>query len=437
MTRTISTRFKEWKQAHLSPLKIDFMSLNRLRLNQTAESIFEGREAYNHASLRGSQNLSVWNRNGVFSFSAPKVIQNPYGTTPLTACVIFDTENPCRLTYTVKGRRDFSYTDGQYHRHHTLLIHGLYPSAENHVVLQLTDTDGDPVEERELTIQTDPLPKDFFDEDQTPNYPCIQDEYGEVRYYLSIPASHEGVIFLQNGHLLVVDREFMTMDYQNPFPTHMHEVGLNGYVHRTYYVGTGIQGIPCESANGNLFLPLSEPSDKGEKYMELDCTSGAVIKLHNKITETSVPFTLQEECFGQDAFVPEEPVLAENPFTTLGWLNAPGLHKGASIQTTDTISTEQLSDFYGVDAFLMGDTLCFHMKKDVLQEVLFSKFDMIYQMDLSSYIEKEHPEVDAPYTIAIPLTEMHSGTYTLVLRFVGGEQTVLSDAVMLSRKRTS
>lgn len=437
MTKTISTRFREWKQAHLSPLKIDFMSLNRLRLNQNAESIFEGRESYTHASMRGSQNLSVWSRNGVFSFSAPKVILNPYGTTPLTACVIFDTESPCKLTYTVKGKKDFLYEDELYKKHHALFIHGLYPSAENRVVLQLTDSNGNPAGEKELIIQTDFLPEDFYDENHNPIYPSIQDEYGEIRYYLSIPAAKEGVVCLKNGHLLVIDREFMTVNYKNPFPTHMHEVGLNGYVHRTYYVGTGIQGLPYESANDGFFIFLSEPSDKGEKYMELDCNSGAVIKFHNKITESSAPFSIHKDCFKADAFLPEDPVTAESIFTTLGWLNAPGLHKGASIQTLDSISVEQLADRYGVNAFLMGDTLCIHMEKDVLQEVLFSKFDMIYQMDLSPYIDKEHPDVDAPYTIAVPLTEMHSGTYTLVLRFVDGEQAVLSDALMLSRRRNA
>lgn len=437
MAKTISTRFREWKQAHLSPLKIDFMSLNRLRLNQNAESIFGGRESYTHASMRGSQNLSVWSRNGIFPFSSPKIIINPYGTTPLTACVIFDTEEPCMLSYTVKGKIPFRYTAESFYKHHVLFIHGLYPGAGNHVVLKLTDSNGQPAGEKELTIQTDSLPEHFYDEKENPVYPCIRDNCGDVRYYLSIPAGLEDVTLLQNGHLLVVDREFMTVNYKNPSPTHMHEVGLNGYVYRTYYIGTGIQSSPCQSENNRFFLFLSEPSDKGETYMEVDCGSGAVTKFHNKIEKQPAPFIFHKDCFKEDAYMPEESAAVEGSFTTLGWLSAPGLHKGASIQTVDTISVEQLAEHYGVNAFLMGDTLCIHMEKDVLQEILFSKFDMIYQMDLSLFIEKEHPEVDAPYTIAVPLTEMYSGTYTLVLRFVNGGQAVISDALMLSRRRNS
>lgn len=437
MGKTLSTRFREWKQTHLSPLKIDFMSLNRLRLNQNAESIFEGRESYTHASIRGSQNLSVWSRNGFFPFSAPKIILNPYGTTPLTACVIFDTEEPCRLSYTVRGKIDFSYTTEQPDRHHVLLIHGLYPAAENHVVLTLTDSGGQPVGQKELTIPTDSLPEHFYDENQNPLFPCIRDDNGEVRYYLSIPAGPEDITLLQNGHLLIVDREFMTINYKNPSPTHIHEVGLNGYVYRTYYVGTGIQSSPFQPEDNDVFLFLSEPSDKGERYMEVDCSTGAVTKFHNKVEELPAPFVFHKDCFKEDAYKPEETATAESSFTTLGWLNSPGLHKGASIQTVDTISAEQLQEQYGVNAFLMGDTLCIRMGKDVLQEILFSKFDIIYQMDLSPYIEKERPEVDAPYTIAVPLTEMHSGTYTLVLRFVNGGQAVISDALMLSRRRNS
>lgn len=433
MTRTISTRFREWKQAHLSPLKIDFMSLNRLRLNQTAESIFEGKESYVHASRRGSQNLSVWES----SFSSPRVILNPYGTTPLSACIMFDTDTPCQLAYTVRGKREFTYTDEHYRKNHSLLIHGLYPATENHVTLHLTDSNGNSLGEKELTIETASLPEDFYDENKKPIYPCVQDEDGEIRYYIAIPALPEGIISLKNGHLLVVNREFLTTDYKNPAPTHMHEVGLNGYVHRTYYVGTGIYGTPLQIADNRLILPLNEPSDKGEKYMELDMDTGAVLKFHNKEPEISPSPVIPElECFGEECFFPEEPSAEDSPFTTLGWLNAPGLHKGASIQTTDTISAEQLSERYGIHAYLMGDTLCFRMEKDILQEILFTKIDMIFQMDFSQYIEKEHPEVDAPYTIAVPLTEMHSGTYTLVLRFVNGQQAVLNNALMLSRGRS-
>lgn len=431
MARTISTRFREWKQAHLSPLKIDFMSLNRLRLNQSAESIFEGEESYTHASRRGSQNLSVWKS----SFSSPKIILNPYGTTPLSACVIFESDTPCQLAYTVQGKNEFTFTDKSYRKKHSLFIHGLYPSQKNHIFLQLIDENGTPAGEKELTIQTEPLPEDFWDEKKNPNYPCFQDKDGIIRYYLSIPMAKNGLLSLHNDHLLVVNKRFLTANYKNPAPTHMHEVGLNGYVHRTYYVGTGIYDTPIEEKDERLFLRLPDSAEKEDLYMELDTHSGAVLKFHHKISKTPLPLTMEAGSFTSNAFFPEPSSSPETPFTTLGWLNAPGLHKGASIQTTDTLSVEQLAERYGITAVLRGDTLCFRMEKDILQEVLFSKIDMIYQMDLSPYIEKEHPFIDAPYTIAIPLTEMHSGTYTLVLRFVNGGQAVLDNAILLSRCR--
>ena len=33
-------------------------------------------------------------------------------------------------------------------------------------------------------------------------------------------------------------------------------------------------------------------------------------------------------------------------------------------------------------------------------------------MDFSAYIDKETPEVTDAYTVAVPLSEIHSGTYS-------------------------
>ena len=53
MIETMTSKLKSWASAHLSPLKIDFMSLNRLRLNQSVESIFETNIPYTEQARKG------------------------------------------------------------------------------------------------------------------------------------------------------------------------------------------------------------------------------------------------------------------------------------------------------------------------------------------------------------------------------------------------
>ena len=76
------------------------------------------------------------------------------------------------------------------------------------------------------------------------------------------------------------------------------------------------------------------------------------------------------------------------------------------------------------------------MHQQIIQEILLTKFDAIFQMDFSAYIDKDTPDVTVAFTVAVPLSEIHSGTYSLILRFVNGEQAVLADAIMLSSRRS-
>lgn len=125
------------------------------------------------------------------------VQQNIYGTAPLTAVILFETENEEAVTVRVHGKtenRDIVYTTDSA-KHHEVQIFGLYADYENTVTL--TTESG---QSREFKIETEPLPENLeqvtrIGEDAAPLgnhlfYVCdrwrlVFDEDGEVRWYMT------------------------------------------------------------------------------------------------------------------------------------------------------------------------------------------------------------------------------------------------------------
>jgi len=70
------------------------------------------------------------------------VILNPYGRTPLCAYVMFWTEEPCAVQFTVKGKTkeaDICEKIVTLENWHRVPVYGLYPEMENEVKLEMID----------------------------------------------------------------------------------------------------------------------------------------------------------------------------------------------------------------------------------------------------------------------------------------------------------
>gem|GEM_PF-3053698 len=75
---------------------------------------------------------------GGFDLANPYIIMNPYGTAPLTALFMFETEEPMRISVNVMGKSaDTSvfHTFNKYETTHIIPIYGLYPNMTNLVEL--------------------------------------------------------------------------------------------------------------------------------------------------------------------------------------------------------------------------------------------------------------------------------------------------------------
>ena len=73
-----------------------------------------------------------------YSFTNPQVILNPYQTSPLTALLLFETEEEITPKVTIEGRDEWSTYTYQFatSREHYLPIYGLYPDYENKVLVE-------------------------------------------------------------------------------------------------------------------------------------------------------------------------------------------------------------------------------------------------------------------------------------------------------------
>src|SRR5574344_2698460 len=77
--------------------------------------------------------------DGTYTIDNPKIILNPYGISPLTALVIFDTKDLTTPTVTIKGNDNLTtYTNiFKPAKKHYLPIYGLYADTNNEIIITL------------------------------------------------------------------------------------------------------------------------------------------------------------------------------------------------------------------------------------------------------------------------------------------------------------
>lgn len=223
----------------------------------------------------------------------PEIILNPYGNSPLTALVLFETEEEGVPLIEVKGKDELSTIKGSGEKgtKHYLPIYGLYPDKENKVII---DFNG---EKKELTIKTEKLdekvvlPKEVFADKEnlsndlyffTPSsdgLPSAYDVNGDVRWYLTEKLTW-GISRLENGRLLVSTERLINSPYYN---TGMYEIDLLGKIYTEFSMPGGYHHDYVELENGNLLVASDDFSDflQGtveDLIVELDRETGEVVK---------------------------------------------------------------------------------------------------------------------------------------------------------------
>lgn len=222
----------------------------------------------------------------------PNIYLNPYGISPLTALITFETESAVSPKVTIKGKDNlttYSHTFESTTEHY-LPIYGLYADTENEVTIEYEGV------KKTITIKTEALPEDmilpndvtadksklsndlYFFTPSSNGYTVAYDVNGDVRWYLNIHAIWE-INRLDNGHLLVSTERLINSPY---YMTGLYEIDLLGKIYKEYSLEGGYHHDYFEMENGN-FLVASDnfASDEGtvEDYIvEIDRNTGEIVK---------------------------------------------------------------------------------------------------------------------------------------------------------------
>lgn len=229
-------------------------------------------------SRERDQELTKQLKENKYLFEEPCVILNPYGRTPLCAYVMFWTEEPCAVQFTVKGKTkeaDICEKIVTLENWHRVPVYGLYPEMDNEVKLEMIDKNGTVIAEKKLMILTDKLPDSMNDLVQVKKkteksamklilavgksmpYPAAFDEQGDIRYMMRFRPRGYGFFPVANDRFIVMERQTLLPTPLIPHSTQMYEMDYLGRVYRTYYVPNGIHHDVCEMTPGGNLLVAS------------------------------------------------------------------------------------------------------------------------------------------------------------------------------------
>ncbi len=264
-------------------LYIDNKNVNTKKVKEVSSLIEQQEKLQNKFKIDG------------YTFENPNVILNPYGTSPLTALVLFKTEKMEEVKVTIEGKDEnttFTHSFSKAKEHY-LPIYGLYAGTKNKVIIEIGE------EKKELTIKTDKLPdnmvlpesvnavKDklgnelYFYTPSSMGYTCAYDVNGDVRWYLTNYALWK-IDKLKNGHLLVSTERLINSPY---YMTGLYEMDLLGKIYYEYSLEGGYHHDYYEMKNGNLLIS-SDNFNSGdgtvEDYIvEMDRKTGKIVKKYD------------------------------------------------------------------------------------------------------------------------------------------------------------
>lgn len=202
-----------------------------------------------------------------YSIDNPKIVVNPYKIAPLSALIMFETENKEKIkVYLVdkNGISNLLYEEDKDGREHYLDIYGMY-IGENKVILEYNEISYDYVIDTKLDVVIDNINVDekvMFD---NYNSDLVGSRYGEILYYYY--GYNKLVKQLDNGHLLVTSSRVNNDGSYVGFS----EIDMIGRIYNDYIIENGYSNIIYVMENGN-YLILSDD------VIEIDKQNGNVVK---------------------------------------------------------------------------------------------------------------------------------------------------------------
>lgn len=226
-----------------------------------------------------------------YTLEKPKIILNPYGNSPLTALIMFETDKREKFTITIKGKNndDITYDETSETKEHYIPIYGLYSNYENNVILSTDTADKKVKIKTELVEKTD-ISTEGVETDNGINLVSTNneivgiDKYGEIRYYLKGGYSKD-IIIDKNNHLFLSTNR-INNDNSN---TGIINIDLLGKIYYEYNLEDGYKGL-IYNIDETKMLILSE------NIILIDIQTGKVLKEYDlyKTTDNYVNLLFDE-----------------------------------------------------------------------------------------------------------------------------------------------
>ena len=207
-----------------------------------------------------------------YTLENPNIILDPYGISPLTALILFETPTEEEVYITVKGKdKNSTYTNKfKKNKIHYIPVLGLYPNYNNEITIKCGDIT------KSYNIKTEKLPSNLVPIQKenntnelyfitTDTYTYAIDSNNEIRWYLT-KKYNKKISRLKNGHLLLSNDTKNTNNYS----TGLVEIDLLGKVYNEYDLGTNYYGSYAETQNSILML--------SNNLLEIDKQNGMIIR---------------------------------------------------------------------------------------------------------------------------------------------------------------
>ncbi len=295
----VNVQYEEW-------LKSEALNINESYIDGRHYSSNIERQARFTADISRRKDIVIENilNKKRYTFNDALFIINPFKYSPLSGLLIFNTDTPCKVKYTVKGIRgsnDYTNCDETWTDRHQVPVLGMYDGTLNIIRYSLIDENGNETLSQTIRIKlprTGPLlrscisiskfkPSDSPFLIATGGYSGVDyafDSHGNIRWYLTMPVHPYGVHLLSNGHMLVPDRRMRRPNYGNAHSVFAYEMDFLGRIHRNIFHKSGFHHWAISKENdGNILIATSSRYDT---YMEnaideIDKNTGKVIRSLN------------------------------------------------------------------------------------------------------------------------------------------------------------
>lgn len=245
--------------------------------------------------LKTDEALKKELQNG-YTFENPLVVVNPYGNSPLTAMVIFNTEENLAVDAIIKGKSEENNINVSFEKDtkHVLPIYGLYLNDTTQVELTLEngqktvlEIKTDNIETALTNVEITADNKTFLDTTQFTfgvvlsadggSYSSVAyDNAGDIRWLLVGGEKLRYYTQASNGRLLTESDELIKPYY---YMSGIWEMDMCGKIYNIYNIPGGVHHDFIELSNGNLLVcgNRSDFSTIEDYIVEIDRKTGEVV----------------------------------------------------------------------------------------------------------------------------------------------------------------